>query len=821
MLALRPTFRTARFLLPALVFALVPGRAGAVVEASAAGGGLSAVTAKVDLASRTLRYRACAQAPCAESGETQSVPITLGRDEFPDASAVKVEAIAIGEGRKVLRVIVPSKSRPVAWEALVTAAGGKGKIVYSALTGFAQGEQGEQTGNAISVLPREDGTAVVAVGTVREDLRLCNQDGLLQPSILEPKSMELRTASVQRLPRAQRDGAKRIVAGLRDGAPSDAPLGRLLVAAGASSALGKPGNLTDGNPATTWAEARSGTGLGEFVVMRASPEVPIVRFQVTVAPPGANATSGAAPKSFFLVTDSLTYAVTMPEDGWLKPGASYEIPLPEPIKTGCVALVLDEAYGRGNARPEVTLAELTAFSEFDVPGAKADALAKLLVSGGPRAQSAAAVLTRAGKAGIDAVVGAWKELDPAGRALGVDVAMSAACEDGAPLLVRAFDDGDRNVERKGREKLERCGRVAGPALVAALGDPQTAHRAKVASLLAFVAPSAALAPLAAKLGEGSPAEREAMRSAFARASRSADAPKLLALLHDPARDKAGRLELLRAMGPRAADLRADALAAIDELLSTDPVFRTRYLVLGPLAELARGGDRASLDRFAKILTKDPEWPVRAHAAELAVKIPGVQREVIAALEDREPRTREAALRTITEERLSAAAVAVEGLLLHDPWTFVRTSAAAALGSMPASPDIDSTMGGALEDSSPRVRTAIIDALGMHRAQSQSAAVRARLDEDKAPEVRVAAARALAQMCDAGALDTLTELASKVSSPVSESDEMTLGLAAIDALGKIHPPDLGRRLARVMAKEARPAVRLAAQNALAAKTICQR
>jgi len=644
---------------------------------------------------------------------------------------------------------------------------------------------------------------------------------LLAPRVLEPKSMELRGASVQRLPRSQRDGAERIAAGLRGGAAADVPLGRLLVATGASTALGKPASLTDGNPSTTWAEARSGTGLGEFVVMRSPEAVPIVRFELTVAPPGANPTAGAAPRSFFLVTDTKTFSVTLPEDGWLKPGASYDIALKEPVRTSCVALVLDQAYARGNARPEVTLAELTAYSEFDTPNASPLSLARLLFGGGPRAQAAAAVLDRAGKRGVDAVLESWSELDPAGRALGVDVAVSSSCEEGAPLLIASLDDKDRNVERKGREKLERCGRAAGPALVQALREGPIARRARVASLLAFLAPSAGLTPIASLLGQGTAGDKQTLRGAFMRAARSADPSKLTELLRDPARDAQARLELLRAMGPRVADVRDDALPFLDALLKDAPSFPTRYLALGPISELARQGDRASVDRFSALMSRDKDWPVRARAAELALHIPGAQQELIELLHDPEPRPREAALRAIAEEHLSAAAVTVEALLERDPWTFVRVSAATALGAMPQSPDIDATLATGLQDPLAAVRVASVDALGIHRAASYAPRVRSLLDEDNAPEVRLASVHTLAQMCDASSLDRLTDLANKASSPDAEPEELTLGLTAIDALGKIHPHDLPRRLGRFAGKEVRSQVRTATQLALSAPGICRR
>ncbi|WP_394824137.1 HEAT repeat domain-containing protein [Pendulispora albinea] len=799
--------------LVALLLAL-PATAHATTEGSApAGGGLAAIAVSVDLAAGSMRYG------------SEAVAIELDRNELPDGKSVRIAPVAVGEGRNVVHVVVPSKTRKAAWEAIVAGGeSGKGRVVYAGVTGLTRGRsdgEGDRTGAAVDVLARGDGTSIVAVGDLREDLRLCGRETtLLSPQVLDPKSMQLRGASLQRLPRAQRDGAERIAAGLRGG-PADVPIGRLLAATGASTALGKPAALTDGNPSTTWAEARSGMGLGEFVVMRAPEAVPLVRFQLTVAPPGANATAGTAPRSFFLVTDTKTFSVTLPEDGWLKPGASYDIALKEPARTSCVALVLDQAYARSNARPEVALAELTAYSEFDVPNASTVSVARLLFGGGPRAQAAAAVLQRAGKRGVDGVMEAWNELDPAGRALGVDVAVITGCEDGAPLLIASLDDKDRNVERKGREKLERCGRAAGPGLVRALGEGPVARRAKLASLLAFLAPSAGLAPIAALLGQGTAADRQTTRGAFLRAARSAEPGKLTELLHDPGRNAEGRLELLRAMGPRIADVRDDALPVLDDLLKNAPSFQTRYVALGPIAELARGGDRASLDRFAALMSRDKEWPVRARAAELALQIPGARQELIERLRDPEPRPREAALRAIAEERLSAAAVTVEALLARDPWTFVRVAAASALGAMPQSPDIDAALAAGLEDPLPQVRVAAVEALGVHRAATYAARVRTLLDEDNAPEVHLAGVHTLAQMCDGSALDRLTELATKAAAPNAEANELTLGLASIDALGKIHPPDLARRLAKVTGKDVRAQVRGAAQLALAAPGICKR
>src|SRR5262249_41638681 len=159
------------------------------------------------------------------------------------------------------------------------------------------------------------------------------------PRGLDPQSLVLRGATVQRLTKDQRGQATRVAASPRN-APAETPLAPLLAASGASTALGSASELTDGNAASTWREGRPGAGRGEVVMMRAPADVPITRLAITVAPPEPKA-NGAAPKSFFLVTDAQTFAVQMPDDAWAHPAGAYDIPLSEPIRTSCVTLVLD------------------------------------------------------------------------------------------------------------------------------------------------------------------------------------------------------------------------------------------------------------------------------------------------------------------------------------------------------------------------------------------------------------------------------------------------------------------------------------------------
>jgi hypothetical protein len=611
------------------------------------------------------------------------------------------------------------------------------------------------------------------------------------------------------------------------------------VAVGASSEVGSFKALTDGNPTTTWAEARPGVGQGEFVEMSAPEEVPITRLSVVLAPPaptGAPAapptgTDGAsaaavAPRSFFLVTAKQTFAVTLPEDGRMHPGSAYDIALPEQVRTSCLALVLDDAaYDHGRPHPEVTIAELYAYSMFDDPGASLDAVARALDGGGARAEAARGVLARAGAPGFVAMASAYDKLDAPGRNLAIAVATSApSCSASAPLLIRAMSDTDREVRRKATDKLQNplCGKASVPSLVKALDD--AALRENVAPLVASLAPGLALEPLARAMGAGDPRLRGVVRRAFAQAAARSPIDAVTSLVADAQRPPGARLELLRAAIGQLADVRARAAAdaAIDDLSRGSPAMGMRYLLGEPIAALARAGDAHATERLLDLLAHDPDAAVRARATELAGGIAAAEPALAAAVGDVEPRVREAALRAVASSRLALAQPAALGALAKDRWTFVRTAAAATLAALPASLDVDAKLGVALEnDVSPRVRAATIAALAVRHAVALAKPIRGRLDDAReAVDVRLASVRALGALCDLRSLDRLTELARAGAGALTDEVPSQLSLAATEALGWIHPSDLGRRVAPLLAKDARAVAQEAAKSALAEPPHCR-
>jgi HEAT repeat protein len=242
----------------------------------------------------------------------------------------------------------------------------------------------------------------------------------------------------------------------------------------------------------------------------------------------------------------------------------------------------------------------------------------------------------------------------------------------------------------------------------------------------------------------------------------------------------------------------------------------------PLAHLARAPDATpgELSRLAELARRDPEWPVRARAVELAAGIGPLVPALIAAASDPEPRVREAALKAIGLTNLATGAPAAALASANDPWTFVRVAATEALGTLPQDPTTTNALVKTLSDPSPKVRLTAIGALGKQKLTQLAPRVRERLDDTREDaDVRALAARTLGTMCVQNAADRLTKLAQLSRSPVDDADER-IGMASIEALGALHPADLAARLAPLRTKDNRLLVRHAAERAIAEPGSCR-
>ena len=618
-------------------------------------------------------------------------------------------------------------------------------------------------------------------------------------------------------------------------------MGRVLQAAAASTAIGAPGALTDGDPETTWSEKRGGDGNGEFVQINAPEQVEISSLSIVARPPTKEVPKGAGPRKIWLATSDALFAVTFAEDPWARPGASYDVKFPAPLKTRCLAVVLDEAYVKAkDPDVDVTLAEITAHTEFD---GKADpaSLAGALAGGQARSKMAAAILSRGGDPAYDAVSEAYPKLDDAGRVLALEIIDNAPCSKSAPLYVKAMEIGRAGEAHHADDRLVRCGHDAAPALSTAVASGSDKQKVHAANLLALVAPEVAVTSLVPLLSTAKPDLRSEFRAALSHAAHSAAAKQVLAdKLADSSVPPLALIDLLRAATSRgsAADDAAKSLTkqaspAFARLATPDADFRTRYLLLGPAAQLAKEGDARAAAFVEKAISADPDIHVRARAAEVAAELPSLLDPLGRALDDADPRVRDAALVSVGRivdpkgakvqprpwpANLFAGAAK---LLVSDPFTFVRGHSADVLLGAPPGDEADRPLDKSLGDLSPVVRARAVEILGRRGALRYADDIRERLDdEEEILDVRVRAARALGRVCDKSSADRLTELAQGTAQSGASGAALVVGASAAAALGRLNPPDLAKRLAPLSSKSAPRIAQEIAKSALTTTDRCR-
>ena len=757
----------------------------------------------------------CAAAPCNAGAVPLGVPPELR------GKSARADVVALGAGRRAVVITVADGSR--IFQAVVAAplAAGAPKVLFAGLVGLLNGQDGTRSGPMVQVSEAEpDGSRRVLVGEQNEGVSLCGRPTILAPRLLTPQDMELHAAKVQRLSVAERDSARQVKATLLEGPSSAAP--SVLSALAASSALGAPQALTDGDPETTWSEDVGGAGKGEFVVMHAPPELPIARLEVTIRPKAAAVPDGAAPERFFIVGPRDVVAVTLPQDAWQKPGSSYVVELDPPLQSSCLSLVLDSAFDQTKTA-KVTVAELSVAT--DIEEGALPALVARLAGGGPRAQAAKALLVAAGPQGFAALAQAFSGLDEGGKRVALEILDRAPCGISSPVYVDALMGKIDAQVQYAQGRLTRCGRgPAGEALAQALAKVDKTDKRLMPLLvnqLTITDPARAVLAFMPLMDEKTVGRRRLLRTALAQAARSEAATQTVrGVLADPARPPAALIDLLRALGDSAPRYQPEAGQALARLSAATPDFRARYLLLGPTSVLSRVSPEAE-GVFRKALASDPDPHVRTAALSLVRQPQKFQTELLTALSDRDVRVREASVHALAIPEAAFASPALSERLAKDEWPLVRAAAADALARYPVGAALDKPLAEALSDDSPLVRARSVRALGERRAAGVASRVRDRLiDAEEWPEVRAEAARALGALCDNESTDELVAFAQKLADPMASPEAQQIATAAVMALGRLAPPNLAQQLAPLNGKKATPQARRAAALALAAQGTCR-
>ncbi|WP_437510470.1 HEAT repeat domain-containing protein [Sorangium sp. So ce1099] len=831
--------------------------------------GQQALAVRIDAGGLTARACPAAAACAPDGGKALAVPPEVA----PLLGGARVVPVTLADGKRLAKIEAPVAATPAGAAATALGAGGgswvmllaaplagKGTepvVLWSGWTGVSTGEHGEGRSDAVVVEPLGSGSRVL-VGQLRDDVTICGRPALVGASEVDPRTMTLlKGASFQNLPLEERRAASKVAAERRE-PDAAAPAFRLLRPTAASSAVGKRfAEIADGDPKTAWSEGKVGAGRGEFVSLSSADEVGITGLGLRIKPT-EGVEGGAAPRTLFVATPDRLFQVSLPEDAWLKETAGYEVKLPEEIRASCIAVVLDEAYaprgapaGAGDrgapSGPEVrvTIAEITARTAFDGQGPAV--LVGALAGGGERARAAAALLARSGPEAVEAAIAGYDKLDPAGRQLAAGVIDTAPCAVQIPFFTARLASGaaaapPRRTSRiappepdpelhHARDRIRRCGRAAAPALAEIVKGGAAAARVAAARELALVAPAEAIPALLDALAGARGATRRELRAALALAARSERAASVVEeevqLDRLRARPEEAQLDLLRALGPSLGRVKGGGAAFQALASAASAPFERRYLLQAPAAALARAGEAPAEAYLRASLRKDADAHVRLRAAEVAADVPALAPDLLAAASDPEVRVREAAIVALSRAasaggKLPAGApAALAARLASDPWTFIRGSAALAIGAMPATPAGDRALVGALADRSPEVRRNALDGLGAHRAVAHIEAVRDRAeDKEEDVEVRARAILALGAMCDASSVDLWTRLALQAKAPMGERDQR-LGSAALAALGAVHPADLPARLKPLLDKDTPHGLRETARAALSAPPQCRR
>lgn len=649
---------------------------------------------------------------------------------------------------------------------------------------------------------------------------LCGQpETPLAPELLEPTSLTWVPVALQRLTPERRAIATELKA-----EPEAHAVSFIDLLINPMSSDGQDAHtLIDGHSQTGWHEQRTGVGPGEFVTFQVPHHAPLTQLVLTLAQaPEFN----AQPRTVYIATDLHLYHVDLGAD-FANRGQALTFDLPTPETTSCLSVILDSAFDRKQKAPVVGLAEVSASSTY--PNVEA-LLATLNVANAPEA--GLALQLRAGPKMTLA-----RSLAQQSEALRTNVAdavfASAGCEDAGVLLGALLGANDAAIATRAKSKVEHCGHGAETALRFALGGQASAY---AASQLAIANPQAAFAALPDQLGKGDAAARQATRVAFARAASKQPPAQFIQVLNGAeTRSRTARIEMLRALASIARESHPELTAELTALLQ-NANFDERYVLLEPLVELANHTSEA-----AKLLRENliqGQAPVKAKLLELLDGNSAYYTLFTRALRDENPRVRAGAaldLQKATAARSatqnappnSSATTEAEGRALEttarhelearltgDPFSFVQTNAAAALGEFPANPSTTTAFVAALRDPSAPVRAAALLGLGKVGALSAHEAVLQRMqDTQELSDVRASAALTLGRLCAKDDTDDLLDAALLLRDAYASESQVRVGLAALEALGDLGSEHLRDKLHALLENGSKKPVRDAATRAI--------
>ena len=593
--------------------------------------------------------------------------------------------------------------------------------------------------------------------------------------------------------------------------PAGKPLGGFHFHAASSSAgaagdarrLSAPVALNDDDPSTVWT-ADTHQGRGEFFTARSSAGFSITGLKVLPGDTRSAQTFAAAarPRRLTLLFGrgpEQTLDVDLIEDG--DGGAKrfrqpFWIPLPKPVVSGCLTVMIREVT---TGRAATAIADLAVMTEIDGPQA-VDRLVADLASG-TSCETRRPLLASIGGAALDKVTAALTASPPGqGRAclietlatlmpspLPTDAQPSAAqlASALAAALIAATPDEEKIV-------IALLARLPEPPVSAIAGlladekrsEPDWLRAARVLALLAQ--PEARQALLDA-LGKGSSSLRAGLRETAAGAKPPLARATLDALARVPGSAQGRRADLLFVLAAAATREPEQLPAAVEILratLKSTAGFEEQARAIQGLGMIR---DTAAIAELAAFRDRATDGVLRTFATrELAgIADPEAGKALRGALLDSDPRAREAAVLSLGQRHDQEMAPQIIDAAKQEPWPSVRRAQVMALGDL-CVPDGNNLLLRAYEKDVEDIRMAALVGLAHCRDRRASALlvrVLGRLPESA--DMRSLAARLLADLKDlrttapmAAALKRLQKESQSDLSLEGTITETVMALAAI-------------------------------------------
>jgi HEAT repeat protein len=570
--------------------------------------------------------------------------------------------------------------------------------------------------------------------------------------------------------------------------------------------LSTPTGVNDDDPATVWS-AGTGDARGTFLTARSSAGFAITGLRVLPGDTRSAQAFAAAgrPRRLTLLfgrdaEQSLDVDLVESSDGGAKHFREpFWVPLPKPIASACVTLMIrDVTPGRAGA----AIADVSVMTDVDGPQA-VDRLVADLASG-TSCESRRPLLNAVGSPALEKLTEALaRSAAGAGRACLVEalnaLLTSPPPASGQPVvaspatasaLATALRAATPDEEKILLSLLPRLQEPPLSAITAQLTDEGAAEadRLRAAQMLALIARPEARQGLLAALGKGTLGLRAGLRTIAASGKPPLAGSVLTALAATPGSPPPRRADLLFVLAAAATREPDQVNATMDVLRATlhsAASFEEQARALAGLGMIRNAAAIAELTTF-RAAAKDGVLRFLATRELAGMAEPEAQVALCAALQDSDPRAREAAVLGLGLHAYKPAAQEIITAAKQEPWPFVRRAEITALGGLCVPEGNDLLLRAYQNDVEDNRMAALVGLAHCRDPRASALLVRVLGRLPESADMRSLAARLLAEMKDrrtaAPMAEVLKRLRTESQADLSLEGTATETVMALAGLG---------------------------------------